>query len=306
MNKLLLKKNANYDYSQDVLNVVHTLEFNKNKINIVGSMSYKSTLYPNDYDCYEQITVKAGLDTRFKHIIKSLQAMKNTYIGDMKFGEFDDEPIRWKPDEILQGYKQLNPNTKIKLLDAIKQHKMNKIDVISLVNNSVFKEFSCVYMTNMKSNFESSVLTDIVENYKDKNYFKTCKRLFSYYKNSPSHSNVVHDLQGLFNSNTGLLYNVYSDVGTILYLFENFHNIKFDRIVNEIDNFKNRMSNVYKINKFLQKQKKISTIINSAEKEGHTVASLIQLQKILDEIIQQSTLKYMKNHGIIAILKKIM
>lgn len=304
MSNLLQKKNPKYDYSSDVLDIVHAMAVDKNKINIVGSMSHKSTLYPNDYDCFEKITVNTNIVQKLKHIIQTLLKMKNTYICDIKFGEHDGDAIRWEPSDILKGQKQINVNTTVKLLDAVKQNKMNKIDVISLVNNSIFKDFSCVYMTNNINNFDASIARDIAENYHENNYFKTCKRLFSYYKSTDKH--IAMKLQDLFNSNIGLLYNVYSDTGTILYLMDNFHNVPFERVENEIDNFKNRMSHVYKINKFLQKQPKINAIINNAEKKGHTVASLTQLQNILNEIIQKETYKFMQNNGIIAILRKIL
>ena len=46
-------KKITIDYPLQLLNIVNTMSFNKNKTIIAGSSSLKNVLYPNDVDCLE-------------------------------------------------------------------------------------------------------------------------------------------------------------------------------------------------------------------------------------------------------------
>ena len=105
---ILNTKSLRLDYTNEVINVIKHMAINEHNIKVVGSMSYKSFLYPNDYDCYEVISSNfTGIARKWKANVKALMNMKNVYVGDIKCGELNKEPIRWKPSEIIQGYKMI-------------------------------------------------------------------------------------------------------------------------------------------------------------------------------------------------------
>ena len=86
---------------------------------------------------------------------------------------------------------------------------------------------------------------------------------------------------------------VSSDIGTLIYLIENHKHINKSKMDYEIDNFKNRLSNVYENNSFLQKEKTIILLINKSEIENNNLNDLLKIQKILNTIIQDTTKKYL-------------
>lgn len=290
-----LQKNLNLDFSNDVLKIIKC--FNINDVKLTGSMNNKIILFPNDYDCYD-IIKKSFTPLSFKNkiqsVIKKLLKINNTYIGDIKFGVLENgSSIRWKVSEILKGFKIID-NKKYWLSSCLNDKSMKKIDVVHLVNNSIYKDFSCVYLLHneMKDEAYESLKKDIYEYQREKNYFKMLKRIYSLisYKNDK----ICHILVDFFNSSVGQLNNIMSDINTIDYLLENQFKIPIKRLNNEIDNFKNRFSTII-INSFLKKQKKIIKLINKIIDEGYKINDLKLLFKILNVILQKETFKFLNN-----------
>jgi uncharacterized protein YqgQ len=167
--------------------------------------------------------------------------------------------IRWKPEEILKGYKILRDGTKYTLEDGISSKKgMTKIDIVAYVHNK-FTEFSVIYNFKYKgkniSDYDYNIINLISESsmisYLEGKYFKVIKRLFSIarIKDSKKHLEL---LNGILNSDLGRLYNVIGDISTLLYLFENESNIPKKRIENEIQEFRSRLANIYTLTKWFK------------------------------------------------------
>ena len=106
------------DYSKQYTKIINSMSFTTNP-DVVGSMSEKGNLYPSDVDMTETVATKyknndtacTYLEKRFKTIIKTLMKLQNVIIGDIKAGCVGNEPVRWKPKQILQG---VNDNYKLK------------------------------------------------------------------------------------------------------------------------------------------------------------------------------------------------
>jgi len=304
---ILRLKNKSLDYSKEIMQIVDLLAINKKNINIVGSSAIKSILFPNDYDCYELIKTKQykTIAKKIQNNIKLLMNKNNIYIGDIKFGEINQSPIRWKITDILKGHKDT-----YLLEDALKDNKMNKIDIVALING-VYKDISVVYEfkdkmdeKELKHKIIINLKSDISELYKQKNYYKILKRIFSIEKLNNINAPILNTLIHIFNSDLGILNNVSSDISTLLYLYENIKHLNQNKINYEIDNFKNRLSHVFETNAFLQKQPEIIKLINNTEEQQNKINDLTKLYNIINNIVQKQTkiiinklgIKYLKKH----------
>jgi hypothetical protein len=92
-------------YSEDALKILNTMSFSEGKdVKILGSMSLRSQVYAGDYDAYETIKTKGSkedalddLVKKFKQIVKDVQKIPNTYIGDIKSGSIEEWKIIGEP-----------------------------------------------------------------------------------------------------------------------------------------------------------------------------------------------------------------
>jgi hypothetical protein len=167
--------------------------------------------------------------------------------------------IRWKPEEILQGYKILRDGSKYTLYDGISSKKgITKIDIVGYVNNK-FTEFSVIYNFKYKgeniSDYNYNIINLISESsmisYLEGKYFKVIKRLFSIarIKNNKNHLELLNKI---LNSDLGRLYNVIGDISSLLYLFEHESNLPLKRIESEIQEFRSRLANIYTLTKWFR------------------------------------------------------
>ena len=294
---ILRKKDYKLDYSNDIINIVNTMAINKKYIRIVGSMALKSMPYASDYDCFEilQNTNYKSITKQFQANINKLLLMNNVFVGDVKIGQIYNDSVRWSIKEILQGY-QVIKNKSFTLQDGFASNGMNKLDLVVFVSG-VYKDFSTVYQ--FKTNYTDVIKTiadglkeDIKELYKNNNYYKSCKRMFSLAKLNNWNSDLEL-FYPLFIGDLGIINMVSSDIGTLIYLIENHKHINKSKMDYEIDNFKNRLSNVYENNSFLQKEKTIILLINKSEIENNNLNDLFKIQNILNTIIQNTTKKYL-------------
>jgi hypothetical protein len=289
---ILREKDLKLDFSNDVLDIIELMDLTDN-ISLVGSMNLKSMIYANDYDCFEQIKVQ-NFDivlTKWKLNISDILHKKDVYIGDIKCGvDKKKEPLRWKPKDVMNGYVLQN-GQQFDIIDCMKSGEMWKIDVIALINN-VFKEFSCVYDINTNKNEIQTKMThslrkDVQEKYKEHDYFKCLKRIFSISQMSKD-DKATQYIYPYLVGDLGILSNLISDIGTIQYLIDNVQYIDEKKIKYEIDQFKSRLSNIYKTNAFLKQQKHIVDMINKIENEKYQLKDIGKLQNILQSILSNS------------------
>jgi hypothetical protein len=205
--------------------------------------------------------------------------------------------IRWTVLEVLKNQKQLRNGTSITLQDTFQTKGITKVDVIGLVNNNRYTDFSVIYefRCNGKTlnpepvNIRSSLEEDILAYLAEGNYFKVLKRGFALAKLLDDSKTIIK-LNPVLNSDLGRLYNIVSDIDTLIRLLDE-PNVKLDRIQFEIDQFKQRLSNIYTIKDYLKKDDKIVKQIKyilTLSKEKLKVA-LERLSKELDSILQNNS-----------------
>jgi hypothetical protein len=102
---IVARKDYPVGYSEDALNILRTMSFTNGKnIRIVGSMSLRSQIYAGDFDADETVSINGTKDLvvrdlvrKFKNIVKNIQSIPNTYIGDIKSGSIEEWIIIHEP-----------------------------------------------------------------------------------------------------------------------------------------------------------------------------------------------------------------
>lgn len=267
------------------------------------------------YENYDAITSKNKLDYIYnlglvkKEDYNSISKMLKNKISIKDYFILEDflkyHIIRWKPKEILNGYKIIVGN-KYFLKDALNTDSLFKLDVIALTENNKFTEFSIIYelKINNKSinkpirNIEESLKEDIQKLSINKKYYKMAKRIASLYRFKNKDTSI---LDNLFNSNLGIVSLIISDIETLQYLLENEDVLPTKRIQFEIDLFKPRLSNVDILSDPLR-NKILSTINNLLTKNKIDkklyFLKLDKIKSILSKILNLNTKKYLQKYKI--------
>lgn len=267
------------------------------KPQIIGSASLRSIQYIGDYDTNDN--AKRATPKKFQKIIKSLMRQQDVYIGDIKCGDMDGEPIRWTAQEVLKGVLKMGDHEHT-LEDSMKQEAMFKLDVVALIEER-YIELSMVYQTkyNYKVNKKELVKqlkVEIETKEEEGMYYKMAKRMFSVARLN-NDATVAQKLIPLFNGDLGRLYAIISDIEVLLYLFENKIHIPKDRLKTELDNFKARMGSIWELKKFIKNEQEFIDEINIQIKNTNP-DELLSLQEELFFILNFTARKELKALGV--------
>jgi len=218
-------------------------------VKILGSQKYQSQLYAGDYDLYEIVKGRYGSRAaaaaayvkKIQAVVRKLMNERDVFIGDIKSGERDGEPVRWKPSDILDGAKD-----GLKLADAFQQPALTKLDVVAWVNGR-YTDFSIIYefknktetLNPVKSDPKASIRQDEADLKREGEYFKALKRRFSIAALERRKGALIR-LNRILNSDLGRLYLIISDLKTLLYLFENKERVPHDRLEYELEQMRVR------------------------------------------------------------------
>lgn len=200
--------------------------------------------------------------------------------------------VRWTPALIKLGKQKLRDGRIMTLEEAIQSPSIVKIDVIALVSNNRFSEFSCIYsfflngkpINDAKIDIKQS-LKEAIESYTEEGkLFKVLKRKFSYAKLT-NDTAAIKRLNPILTSDLGRLYVIQSDMATLLSLLE-YTDAPIKMIKQEMDEFINRFSNIYTVKAFLKIEPKLIEDIHTALK-FKSKARLISRLKIINEEIER-------------------
>lgn len=150
---LTLQKEYPVGYSNDAVEVLETMAFLGNKsINLVGSMSLRSQVYAGDYDAYEKVVVHGTRESavkdlvkRFKVILRNLQKLPSTYIGDIKSGSVEEWRILTTPYDAERSHQKLKELYDEKIItkkeydDGLKRFKHNPTELEILLLERDFR-----------------------------------------------------------------------------------------------------------------------------------------------------------------------
>jgi hypothetical protein len=269
------------------------------------------------FDPYDQKKSLERLETLYsQHIIdkeiyengkKQIKPKVSKYEHLILQRDFRPNIIRWKPRDILLGYKTLIDGRKFTLKEAFQTPVITKLDVISWVQNNRFTDFSTIYQFNHNGRLLNAGIRDIAEAIKENililqtegNYFKMAKRMFSLARYN-GYEEYLPILSQLFNGDIGIIYMVYGDIGTLEGLFDE-PSIPYSRLHFEVDQFKARLSNV-KLRKYLSKEKHIFGVIDEiigAHSRDHALKLLTIIKNELYEIMNHYAKLYLAKYKLI-------
>jgi hypothetical protein len=207
--------------------------------------------------------------------------------------------LRWTPLEILAGVKEVRGRT-VLLEDAILSGGLIKTDAVSDIN-SRFTEFSVIHEVFIKGKRITQPpkplvqgLTEDMLYFERINPFKALKRLFSLAKHFKETA-VLEKLVPILNSDLGRLYQIVGDLKTLKSLLDGrrFPSERIEAILQQIDDVKMRIGNIYKLKDFLREEQQIDGELNALLK---TPIPKLQpkLEKLIDRLetlLNEETMK---------------
>jgi len=225
--------------------------------------------------------------------------------------------LRWSLKEISDGYKVLQDGRHYSLAHGVSSPTITKMDVVSWVNRGSFTDFEMIYEFEMKKKIINSGLRDLDIAIKESillmrregNYFKMAKRMYAlarYY----DYKHDLMPLNDLFIGDLGRIYSIFGDANTLKFLIENVNSLPKEKMLMEIDQFTNRLSNVV-IPTYLRREKRVMAILKRLRNKEilkHNSATMVnlldQLRFELYSVLSNYALRYLKQNRLYPLASK--
>jgi hypothetical protein len=281
------------NYSSDAVRVLEAMSMTDGKgLIVVGSMSLRSSQYAGDFDGYEIVRLNESSDakaldalaTKFKERVRALRSLKDVFVADIKAGELNGEPQRWTVADVLAGSKK-----GYTLQQAFSSNGITKLDAIGWINGNHFAEFSVIYeaynkgrlLNTAPEDVRESLMEDLKEYEAEGNPFKALKRRFSLAKLDDDRA-TMEKLLPILNGDLGRLYSLTSDIGTLLYMLENYDRLPIEDIRFEIDQFRDRFARIWTLKDFVHIEPALLAKVTAALKKPNTGPGRASLARTLE------------------------
>jgi len=191
----------------ELYDIIKNLEVFETKLKLAGSASLRSMMYYSDYDfnCKIRVRKQTPIYNEFKRILSF--SNDKLYFIEFKI-------------EYIDGTKIKLHNVNDIKLNMFKNISFIKIDYIVFLD-FVFKEVSIMYIFKGNDMDTDDMIKNLLDDYSELmdngEKFKAMKRVFSIYKIQKDYPNMKK-LTYLFNSNLGKIYEINSNLKTILLL----------------------------------------------------------------------------------------
>ena len=191
----------------ELYDIIKNVEVFDTKLKLAGSASLRSMMYYSDYDfnCKIRVRKQTPIYNEFKRILSF--SNDKLYFIEFKIEYIDGTKIK------------LNNVNDIKL-NMFKNISFIKIDYIVFLD-FIFKEVSIMYIFKENDMDTDDIIKKLTDGYSELidngENFKAMKRAFSIYKIQKDYPNMKK-LTSLFNSTLGKLYEINSNLKTILLL----------------------------------------------------------------------------------------
>ena len=221
--------------------------------------------------------------------------------------------LRWKPQDILNGFLKLRGNEKLDIGDTIDMKAPIKIDVWALVD-SKFIECTNFYILKGMDNNGKCIFYNVPENYfntvleslrqqvekfgynNQKNLFykpyKMVKRMFSLSR-LECNNNIYDTLLLIINGEVGQINQLSALIEVLILMMEKNVDVDYNLINNEVDNFKLILGKINKI-KFNENciYDTIDVFVHSNDM-NLKIEILEKLKKCFDKIVKYHTQKFL-------------
>ena len=217
--------------------------------------------------------------------------------------------VRWKPFEVIRGFKMLRNRKRYTFLEALKSKSLFKLDIVKFLNDK-FLDFSIIYdlrdskglkLNKVRFDVSTTLKQDIKTYLLKKDYYKVLKRKFSLLKyqyefqNKKENKPKIVVLSKILNGNLGTIYQVISNIDNIIYLIDNFDNLDKERIRTNIQTIIGRLSFIYN-NRFLREENDIvgDLLLTLTNKSiGNIGELLVDIYERLSKILNLEAKKYL-------------
>jgi len=239
----------------------------------------------------------------------------NAIKGDLRYNI-----VRWRPKEVLEGKKMLfDGKTTYTLRDALQSKSLFKMDFFALMSDGIFQEYSVIYDVRLRGkrlnifpvNVELKLREDMSYFAQNGDWWKFLKRFFSLTSflirtnkgNKGENERVIEMLNEILNSDLGIVANLRGDIGGLMYVMESEDAglITIERAKEEVDDFTDRLANVYSINGYLEKEPQLLNDIEKilkAKSKKPIVKTLEGMYEKLTEILNKGTKEKMDEIGL--------
>ena len=165
--------------------------------------------------------------------------------------------VRWTAPEVLIGRRDLPGGKTFTLEDAFSSPGITKLDTVAFLSGNRFVEMSIIYEFFNKGKALNGAPGDLEESIKEhiyiyfiaENYFKMLKRILSLARLTKKES-IIKQYLPIVNGDLGRMSLVVNDIDILLYLFATYKNLPESSIRFEVDQFIQRLSNVYATPRF--------------------------------------------------------
>lgn len=258
-----------------------------------------------------------SLLTKNEHI-NMINAIKENNLEELKELIRNKYTVRWSLNDLLRGYTILPGNKQLNLEDAIQDKIIIKLDIWAPINNRYIEVTNFIVLYYIDENGKQYVLSgerpEYIKGVKDDiklylsesnlNVFKATKRIWLL-ANEFKDVKMLSRINRIINSDAGIMYQVISDIKTLIDMYKKINNLPYDFINNEIDDFRNRLSYVYNINfneKYIDDQ--IINLINNLFSRENIIQILEEIEDHLLTRLNAYTLDYDLKTGILPIKGK--
>lgn len=284
----------------------------------LGEIEY-GRYYPNpDIIPYSNKLHQNGLLSNEELAIIHYIFNKDIYNGDDYDAIFniyrEHRILRWTADEVLKGKKVLSGKVIMTLNQALRFESPVKIDVISNINGRFIEVTNFLELAVKNGDQMTKINIDLEENHDiprtlpieiEKLYFsnyyyspfKMIKRMYSLSRHNQDKDTLLKILPFL-SSNTSLLYQIKSELDTIILILKKFQNPSPKAIFNQLDEMKNRIAAVVEldddelviINEYID-------YINKNKDKKIKIELLGKLKKYITPIINDESISYLQSIG---------
>jgi hypothetical protein len=220
--------------------------------------------------------------------------------------------LRWTLTDLQNGYID-NRGRRITLFDALHDYTNVKIDTVSLVNGRFIEitNFICLSINNKgtetginyyeQCNDIERIATDVEKLYYS-NYFyspfKCVKRMFAY-ANAKNIIYVLERLLPLLTSNISLLYQIKSEIDTIMLLLERLPRPPYIAMNKQLNGMKNRFATIIELpeNILLEFNEKINKFPTTKQKSKRIELLKEISKKIIKPYLNFFTIEYLNSIG---------
>ena len=216
--------------------------------------------------------------------------------------------LRWTPGEVLRGSKKMRDGSTIQLWEALGTPGITKLDTIAWLGGAEgFTDFSVIYefihggvvlnpsVSDVKVSLYESLITYLHEG----NYFKALKRLYAIAKFENDKTKIAK-LTPILNSDLGRMYQIVSDIETLVRLLSEHSGVDAEDVREEIDNFKARLGNIYTMDGYLKAEprilKEIENVLGMPLKEMPD--ALVDIGEQLDNFLQKYSKRYVEGSAL--------